>query len=245
MYHIAVCDDDEMFIKYIEKIIKQIGNKEKFKAKFYEYSSGEEFVNGMSGLIQYDLLILDMQLGGMDGDETARLFRKRFPDAVLVFCSGVRQPTIKSFKATPFRYLLKSHSNVEFISEMTEILNEVIKQSKDLYIVGHYRNNVIRVKLRNILYIENAKRGSRVVVSPNCEEAQFEETILVDEKLMELSNKFSQLVFAHSSYIVNIDHVNYVNGSEIIIDSGERLSVSRLYQKTFREVFTKSIANKY
>lgn len=128
---------------------------------------------------------------------------------------------------------------------MKEILNEVIKRSKDLYIVGHYRNNIVKVKIRNILYIENAKRGSRVVVDPNCEEARFEEKILVDEKIMDLSHKFPQLVFAHNSYIVNIDHVDYVNSGEIILDNGEILSVSRLYQKSFRELFTRSIANKY
>ena len=244
MYHIAVCDDDSMFVKYIERIIKKSWNEEN-EVKFYEYSSGKKFINDMTGIIQYDLLILDMKLCDMDGDETANLFRKKFPDAVLVFCSSNMMPTIKSIKATPFRYLLKTYSDEDFIIEMKDILNEVIKHSKDLYIIGHYRNNMIKVKLRNILYIANAKRGSRIVVRPNCVEAQFEGVILVDEKLMELSNKFPQLVFAHNSYIVNIEHVDYVRSNEITLDNGEMLSVSRAYQKAFREVFTRSIANKY
>lgn len=76
MYHIAVCDDDKMFVEYIEKIIKKSWNKDEKELKFYEYSSGEELINQMTDIVQYDLLILDMQLGGMDGDETAKLFRK-------------------------------------------------------------------------------------------------------------------------------------------------------------------------
>ena len=84
-----------------------------------------------------DLLILDMELGGIDGDETARLFRDKLKDAVLVFCSGVRTPTVKSFKVTPYRYLLKSYSDVQFVSELKEILEEVGKKSKEEYIVGH------------------------------------------------------------------------------------------------------------
>ena len=199
----------------------------------------------MDGFIQYDLLILDMQLGGIDGDETARIFRKKFPDAVLVFCSGIRPPSIRSFKATPFRYLLKSHSDQKFICEMREILTELEKYSKKLYVIGHYRNNAIKVKIKNILYIENAKRGSRIIVSPKSEEANFQNIILVDEKLSELSEKFAELIFAHCSYIVNINDVEYVNGSELILDSGEKLSISRIYQKTFREAFAKSLASKY
>lgn len=245
MYYIAICDDDKNFIEYMKKCIKLSKKNEQFEMIFYEYYSGEDLVKDMDGTKRYDLLILDMQLGGMDGDDTAKLFRNRFPDSVLVFCSGVRQPTIKSFKATPFRYLLKSHSDEELISEMKEILDEVEKRSRDYYIVGHYRNNILRVNVKNILYIENAKRGSRIIVSPNCEEACFKEKILVDDKLLKISKEFSDLVFAHSSYIVNINHVEYLNSNELILDSGEKLSISRMYQKTFREKFTKSIANKY
>jgi len=37
----------------------------------------------------YDLLIVDVQMPGINGNETARQFRKQFPDTVLVFCSGI------------------------------------------------------------------------------------------------------------------------------------------------------------
>lgn len=245
MYHIALCDDDKAFISYIKRIIKIAKDNEKYEIKFYEYSSGEELVRSLDGFILYDLLILDMQLGGIDGDETARVFRKKFPDAVLVFCSGIRPPSVKSFKATPFRYLLKSYSDQKFICEIREILKELERHSKELYVIGHYRNNAIKVKVKSILYIENAKRGSRIIVSPKSEEANFENIILVDEKLLELSEKFTELVFAHCSYIVNINYVEYVNGNELILNNGEKLSISRKYQKTFRKIFTRSVANKY
>lgn len=245
MYNIAICDDDKVFILYIKNIIKQIKSKEKHQINFYEYYSGEELIFSMNEIVQYDLLILDMQLGGIDGDETARLFRKKFPNSVLVFCSGVQLPTIKSFKATPFRYLLKSYSDKQFLDEVEEILMEVEKNSRESYIIGHYRSNMIRVKIKSILYIENAKRGSRIIVSPNSEENNFEDPILVDEKLLELSEKFKDLVFAHSSYIVNINHVEYINSNQLFLDNKECLSISRAYQKTFRQIFTKSVANKY
>lgn len=245
MYRVAICDDDKLFISYMKRIIKEAKEKEKYEFKVYEYLSGEELIQDFEANIQYDLLILDMQLGGMDGDETAKHFRSRYPNTVLVFCSGVFQPTVKSFKVTPFRYLLKSYSETQFVREMKEILREVEKNFHDSCILGHYRNTSIKVRLGNVLYIENAKRGSRVIVDPKSEEANFEGQILIDEKLNELSNRFTELVFAHSSYIVNITHVENVKRNELLLDSGESLSISRAYHKTFREAFTKSIANKY
>ncbi|MDD6057091.1 MAG: LytTR family DNA-binding domain-containing protein [Clostridiales bacterium] len=245
MYHVAICDDDKVFVSYIKKILNQARENRECQFKIYEFGSGEDLVSCLDTNMHLDLLILDMELGGMDGDETARQFREKFKDAVLVFCSGVRTPTVKSFKATPYRYLLKSYSDVQFVHELKEILAEVEKKVRKEYIIGHYRNNVIKVNVHNILYVENAKRGSKVTVCSNCEEARFKGQILVDDKLGVLSQKFHELVFAHSSYIININHVEKIVGHEVYLDSGEYLSISRTYQKSFRETFTKSIAAKY
>lgn len=245
MYHIAICDDDKVFISYIRKILEQAKGTNQYYFKIHEFCSGENLISSLDSSIHLDLLILDMELGGIDGDETARLFRKKFKDAVLVFCSGVRTPTVKSFKVTPYRYLLKSYSDMQFICEMKEILAEVEKKSEEQYIVGHYRNNVIRVNIHNILYAENAKRGSKITVCTDCEEAKFDGQILVDDKLEVLSNKFHVLAFAHGSYIININHIEKIEGNEVCLDNGKCLSVSRTYQKEFREIFTKSIAEKY
>lgn len=245
MYHIAICDDDKVFISYIKKILNYAKGNNQYQFKIYEFCSGEDLVSSLDTCMHIDLLILDMELGGIDGDETARLFRNKFKDSVLVFCSGVRTPTVKSFKVTPYRYLLKSYSDMQFIYELNEILAEVEKKSKEEYIVGHYRNNVIRVNIHNILYVENAKRGSKITVCSDCDEAKFDGQILVDDKLEALSDKFCELAIAHSSYIINISHVEKIVGNEVYLDSGECLSISRTYQKEFREIFTKSVAEKY
>lgn len=245
MYCVAICDDDQVFISYIKKIIKECSCTKPYQLKFYEFCSGEELVDSLDGLAQIDLLVLDMELGGINGDMTAGLFRKKFIDAVLVFCSGVRPPTVTSFKATPYRYLLKSYTDRQLMHEMKEIMAEVEKKSKIEYILGHYRSNVIKVKIKNILYIENAKRGSKITVCANCQEAEFDGQILVDDKLEILSQEFSDLVFAHNSYIININHIEKIVDNNVYLDNGECLSASRTYQKIIREKFTKSIADKY
>lgn len=245
MYHVAICDDDKVFISYIRKIISKAKGTNQYRFKIYEFCSGEELVNSLDTNMYLDLLILDMELGGIDGDETARKFREKFKDAVLVFCSGVRAPTVKSFKVTPYRYLLKSYSDRQFVCEMKEILTEVEKKFKEEYIVGHYRNNVIRVRIQDVLYVENAKRGSEIIVCSDCEAAKFEGRILVDDKLEALVDKYYELAFAHSSYIINIGHIEKIIGNEVYLDNNECLSVSRTYQKEFRQIFTKSIAGKY
>ncbi len=245
MYHIAICDDDKLFIAYMKQIIHQARGNGGDQFEIYEFCSGEELLSNLKEITHIDLLILDMELGGIDGDETAEQFRTKCKDVVLVFCSGMRVPTVRSFRVTPYRYLLKSYSNAQFICEMSEVLIEVKKRLNIEYIVGHYRNNVIRVNIHNILYAENAKRGSRIIVCSGCHEGKFDSPILVDEKLEILSKQFNDLVFAHSSYIINMNHIEKIVDNEVHLDNGDRMSISRTYKKSFRERFTEAIASKY
>lgn len=247
MYHVVICDDDKGFIGYMREILLKARDNKKQGFKIYEYFSGNDLIYHLDGMAQCDLLILDMQMNGMDGDETAACFRKRFPEVVLVFCSGVRLPTVKSFKTTPFRYLLKKWEEPKMINEMKEALAEVERTFHIPYIIGHYRNKLIKVKISDILYFENAKRGSRVVVSPESKEAGFDEQILVDEKPKKLAERFAGLRFAvpHNSYLVNLEHVDMIQGNQIKLNNGEILSLSRAYGQEFRKAFAKWSANKY
>ena len=106
MYDIAICDDDNHFVEYMERMIIKSGLARE-EAVFHKYHSGEELTQACSQLSKVDLLILDMKMEGMDGDGTARLFRSYFPASVLVFCSGVCNTTEKSFEEEHYRYVLK------------------------------------------------------------------------------------------------------------------------------------------
>lgn len=244
--YITICDDDGHFISYIKRIIIDSG-ADRQTTYFDEYTSGSDFILNLESKKECDLLILDMQFGDMNGDDVAKKFREIYPYATLVFCSGVQQPTVKSFKATPFRYLLKSYSDEKMVEEMKEILNEVNRNNEEVALVGHYRYNLIKVLLRNIMYITNTKRGSRIFVSPECNEYDFGEQILVDSKLTELYEKLERygFEFVNKSYLVNMRYVRQIVERELVLYTDEKLSVSRNYYKEFREKFAKMVARKY
>lgn len=247
MYHIAICDDSKEYISYMKDILQEAKRERNIELKIYEYLSGEELVRNLDRGIHYDLLILDMQLGGIDGDETARIFRQKFPHAVLVFCSGVRQPTIKSFKATPFRYMLKQQTHQELVETMEEIFDEVEKNLNEPFIMAHYRWTTQMIKLKNILYIKSSKRGGRIVVCPKCDEAKYEEKLLVDKKPEQLLEELKKYGFAlaQSTYLVNMNHIELLHSEDFEFDNGEIMKISRAYQKSFRDAFVRRFANKY
>jgi len=247
MYQVILCDDDNNFISYMKKMLEKAGLAEE-NAVFQEYNSGKELLDNITQDTQCDLLILDIQMPGLDGNETAKEFRKLFPNTVLVFCSGECLPTVKSFKVTPFRYLLKEYKDEEIISELKEVLEEVKKRAGYVQAIeGHYRNGCIKIKVCNIVYIEKWKRGSKIHVHKDCAEALFGESILSSYKLDELYELLQDAGFgyAHNSYIVNFNHINKILSNELYIQDKEILTISRTYMNDFKLRYTKWLAAKY
>lgn len=245
MYNIAICDDDQVYIQYMKKLIITCGFDD--VVNFYEYYSGEELVADFKNHIDYDVLILDMQMSGMDGNQTAKQFRLKYSNSILVFCSGLCQPTVKSFEVSPFRYLLKQYTDKKMIQELRCIIDLVKSKKTEPYIVGTYHYNSIKLKPEEILYIEVAKHGCSIHINPNIVKYDFESHILSKSKLESLYNdlKTFGFVYAHNSYIVNINYIKRKTLTELELIDGSILSISRSKEKELRKVLAEYLSKKY
>lgn len=247
MFHIVICDDDKMFIEFMKEIIIEAGISAE-EVLFYEYLSGEELIYNMDKQTQCDLIIIDMQMKQLDGQETAMRFREKFPRSTLVFCSGVCKPTDESFKAMPFRYLLKNYAKDKLLSEMQSVVQEIMFKQTGPLITGKYYYSTVRLKTDDILYIENSRYGSIIHVYKCSTQFEYEGDIKTKKKLAELMEELHAygFEFAHNSYIVNLKYVvKMQSNGEITLCDGTKLNVSRSKLKDFRKAFSEWISRKY
>ena len=61
MYFIAICDDEDNYIKYIKKMLLKSG-LESEETVFYEYNSGEDFINSLEGCVCQQQNLLKQRL---------------------------------------------------------------------------------------------------------------------------------------------------------------------------------------
>lgn len=237
MYYIGICDDDAIFIKYIKRLFSEIQQP----IEFFEYSSGEELICDMQQRTVYDLLILDVQMPGMDGNETAKEFRKQFPNTLLVFCSGVCMPTVESFEATPYRYWLKEYTEERMQQEIEDVLGKMKMSRVQPYIMGRRENQTVKLPLEKIYYISIAKRGTEL------HGGNAGEIYTSQKRLAEFYEQLEEFGFAyaHNSYIVNLKHVIVVGAKELELVNGEKHTISRARVKEFKKAFAVSLAKKY
>ncbi len=246
MYEVAICDDNSSFIEDMEQMLLASGLARE-EAAFHEYSSGEELIQDCVNYEQIDLLILDIQMGGMDGNRTARQFRNHFPSSVLVFCSGVYGPTVNAFEAEPYRYLMKSYSDERMGKELRAIIQEMKKRHGAPVIVGAWKQSMVRLRPEEILYISIERGGSRIYADPSVVKYGFEKHITSTQKLPELYRvlKGYGFEYAHNSYIVNLRYIKRKIVGELQLTDGTTLSVARSKEKTLREALARFAAQKY
>lgn len=241
-YYIAICDDDSVYIKYAKDLFLQ-GKDKSENFVFCEYLSGEALLKDLETMEKCDLLFQDVQLNGMDGNTVARHFREKFPDSLLIFCSGVYLPTTESFKVFPFRYLLKSYSQERMKEELKQIIHEMRKKKPVPLLFGKRNHKNFRISLAQVEYMEIAKRGSIIHTYEKEEQFAYSSNAKITEHYENLQD--FGFAYAHNSYIVHLNAISMITATELELLSGVRLSISRSHSKDFKEKFAEYLAQKY
>ena len=160
MFKIAICDDDVNYRTLIRNIISDDNTVGK-NVLFFEYPSGESLLADVHQM--HNLLFLDIQMSGLNGNETAKAFRKINKGAVLIFCTNYQYPTTESFKVQPYRYVMKDINNQMLIEEMPDIIREMESHSEIQYLNITEDGRLSRISIKHILYISVIKRGCLIL----------------------------------------------------------------------------------
>lgn len=241
MYHIIICDDDRPSISRLKRLIQEIITEVFLldTVVFYEYLSGKEMIDSVSSINECDLLMLDMKMPDMDGDDTAKCFRKMFPNAVLVFCTGEVMPSVRSFEAEPYRYLLKGYNDEEMLEKLKDIINKMIDRKKHTHVFIEDKKEKYFLRVSDIAYVEIKDRGCNIYFIKD--EKSKNDFIHVNKTITKLKTVFSEYHFAvpHKSFLVNLEHILTVKKEMLILEDGQTLAIASKKAKEFRQEYMK------
>ncbi|MBQ8188779.1 MAG: response regulator transcription factor [Lachnospiraceae bacterium] len=236
MLKIAICDDNVSYATGLKNQIRSlIPGKE--RVKFREYSRGNDFLYDLSEKKEPDVLFLDVQMPDLDGYNIAKKMREQTESLLLVFCSGVAEPTPELFKVDAYRYLLKQYNPQRMRRELREIIDCAVRKKEECHLWGYQRHSYYKIMLEHILYVSIAKRGSIIHLIDYAYDGESIKELNCKLRLTEIYERIKSAGFeyAHNSYIVNMKYVLRRNSTEIELPDKIVLSVSRSKAKTFEK----------
>lgn len=234
MIRIAICEDEKETKCLIEDYLNIILKNILIEYEIQKYSSGEELLE--CNFKDIDILLLDIQMGKINGMDTARKIREVDNKMEIIFITSLIDYVQEGYEVRAYRYLLKPIESDELKKHVLTCIKE-IEKNKNNYILIKNKSNTYKIYSNEIKYIEIQKRDMVIhTINKNFEVRYSLEKIEHDLKL----DKF---VRCHKSFMVNLSYVENIKQNTIILESGEEVPVSRYRYKDVKERFFRFIGD--
>ena len=193
------------------------------------YRSGQSFLDHWSAG-QYDVIVLDIFMGGITGVEVAKVIRRTDRDVKLVFCSHSNEFATESYEVNAQYYLLKPATQGS-ITNMLQRLNLELIQLKQFVTLpdGH------DVILRDILFTEYYNHVVTIYMK-NAEPHRIRTNHAIIEDLL------TPCGFIHSpnkGILVNFHEVTASSNDSFTLSDGTVLPISRRKNKEIQAAYIK------
>lgn len=220
MLQIAIAEDEAPARAALQDYLErwQAESGQQVQAFFFE--SGSQLIEQLPQTLQ--LVLLDIQMPGLNGMETARLLREKLPEVELVFITSLTGYALESYEVAALDYLVKPVSYPRFCRSIQRAVRRIAQQQENLLTVKN-TEGVFRVRVKDLLYVEVFSH--RLVLHTAGQELSYSGTLAALEK--RLGEGFFR---CHSSFLINLEKVTGLDGSEVLLD-GHRLPVSKYRRK--------------
>ena len=168
---------------------------------------------------------------GRNGLEVAREIRKVNQNMVIVFTTAYDKFVFESFKVKAYRYLLKPVKESDLIEALQSIQQELYSSAEEISF--SFQNENYHVRIADILYVE----GMRAKIWIHCKNETYRYRGALKSIDSMLKGKgFFQI---HQSYIINMNKIVRYGKTEIELEGGHKVPVSRYRWKAFQEEYAR------
>ena len=147
----AICDDSVVDSNYVKELVTQWANDKKYQFNIDVFSSAEAFMFHYVENKEYDVLLLDIEMGNMDGVTLARQIRKSNKSVQIVFITGYSDYIAEGYDVEALHYLMKPLKKEKLYDVLDRAVNKIKQNEKHL--VLNTFDEMIRIPLHEIIYI--------------------------------------------------------------------------------------------
>ena len=216
-YKLVICDDNQQEARFMEALVQAWAARNDYAVRTELFPSAEAFWFRYAEQKDYDILLLDIEMGGMDGVSLAKQVRKDNETVQIVFVTGYSEYISEGYEVAALHYLMKPVKQEKLYEVLDRAVQKIRKNEKVL--VLEHAGETVRIPLYEIRYIE---------VNQNYVTVHAKSEITVKKTLKEFEDLLDERFYrVGRSFIINLNGIEKVTRTEIYLAGGTVLPLPR------------------
>lgn len=216
-YRVAICDDSPQDAAFVQVLLERWAQTRGIEVQLALFSSAEQFLFHYAEDKLWDILLLDIEMGAMDGVTMAKAVRRDNEAVQIVFITGYSDYIAEGYEVAALHYLMKP-VNGEKLSCVLDRAVEKRKQNErclNLEISGE----MVRIPFYEIRFLD--VQLNYVTVHAK-KDYTVKRTLGEFEK--ELDERFARV---GRSMILNLKYIQRVTKTQVYLSEGTVLPLPR------------------
>ncbi len=228
---IAICDDNSVDTQFVHDIVENWANDRKLNTEIEIFSSAESFLFHYAEHKEYDILLLDVEMGRMDGVTMAKQVRKDNVTVQIVFITGYSDYIAEGYEVEALHYLMKPVKKEKLFKVLDRAAEKLLQNEKALNL--ELSGEMERILFYEIRYLDVDKNYVTVHAKENYTTkrslGEFEKAL--DERFYRVGR----------SLILNLNMIRRVTKSEVYLSDGTVFPLPRgAYEPLNRAIIEKT-----
>lgn len=241
MFHVAVCDDNSIFLSDFKKQISSIFKEQNMNYEIDCFSNISEFIQETKEGTIYQLVFMDIEFpdtteSGLYGADYIRNFLSE-SNIHIVFISSQPKYAMCLFDFQPLQFLIKPINRNKLVHTIQKSINLWNCNNSVFHFISNRQN--VTIDIHQILYIEAYGR-KKILHCISGKTYSFNDSFAKILNQLEPYNFFSP----HKSYIVNYVKVAVWQKETMVMENGDVIPIGRSQQKKVQDLQLKHFFDK-
>lgn len=215
---VAVCDDEEKQLTYLRSTLETWSKSRSHLTEVQTFSSAEAFLFAYSEDKNFDILLLDIEMGKMNGIELAKTLRRENSTIQIIFITGYYEYFSDGFDVSALHYLIKPVDAAKLCPVLDRAVHNLAYRQRAVLLSTADGDE--KVSLADIVYVES----ENVYVLVHTTHGSYRTRAALGKFTQQLDETFFKV---HRSYVVGLKYIKKITRTEITMANGDVLPISR------------------
>lgn len=216
-YRVAICDDCVQDAEFVQNILNKWAAGRELSIQTECFPSAESFLFRYAEDKAWDILLLDIEMGAMDGVTMAKRVRQDNEAAQIVFITGYSDYIAEGYEVSALHYLMKPVSETKLFEVLSRALEKRKQEERCLNL--ELSGEMVRIPFYEIRYLDVHQN----YITIHCkQDYTLKRSLSSIEK--ELDDRFCRV---GRTMIVNLKYINRVTKTDVYLSDDTVLPLPR------------------